>query len=330
MVIDQTLPQVTYKIAVVIPCYRVKAKILDVISQIPAFVHIIYIVDDACPDQSGKYVADHCQDSRIHILYHSQNLGVGGAMITGYQQALADNCHIIAKLDGDGQMDGNLLPEFVTPILEGQADYTKGNRFHVVESLQGMPIKRIIGNALLSCVTKLSSGYWHVFDPLNGYTCISASVLKLLPLTKISKGYFFESDMLFRLNTLRAVVVDIPMVAIYGNEKSNLSVWHNVLPFMRGHIQNFGKRIIYNYFLRNFSLASLELFFGLILFFFGVFFGLYRWSESAISGHVNSTGTVMIAVLPIIMGFQLLMAFLNYDVSNQPIRPISRFLSQSG
>ncbi|MEI7488731.1 MAG: glycosyltransferase family 2 protein, partial [Chryseobacterium sp.] len=257
------------------------------------------------------------------VLYHATNKGVGGAVITGYRQAIVDQCDVVAKLDGDGQMDGALLSHFVLPIIKGQADYTKGNRFHVIENLKMMPMSRIIGNGLLSFVTKISSGYWHVFDPTNGYTCISVALLKLLPLDKISNGYFFESDMMFRLNIVRAVILDVPMIGVYGEEKSNLSFFKNIFPFMKGHIRNFFKRLMYNYFLRNFVLASVELVFGLILLSFGVAFGLYRWGEGIVMGHANTTGTVMIAVLPIILGFQLLMSFLNYDVANQPRRPIS-------
>jgi glycosyltransferase involved in cell wall biosynthesis len=319
-------PHNASQFAVVIPCYRVKEHILGVIAGIPEFVNRIYIVDDACPEHTGDHVQEKAKDPRVQILRHVQNQGVGGAMITGYRQALADGCDVIAKLDGDGQMDGKLLAQFMLPVNQGQADYTKGNRFYLIESLRGMPAGRIAGNAVLSFVTKLSSGYWHVFDPTNGYTCISRTALALLPLDKISKGYFFESDMLFRLNSLRAVILDIPMQAAYHGEESNLSFMRNAGSFMKGHLANFAKRIVYNYFLRNFSLASVELLMGSALLLFGTVFGLYHWSESIATGHVATTGTVMVAVLPIIIGFQLLMSFLNYDVANQPTKPITPLL----
>lgn len=311
------------RIGVVIPCYRVTKHILDVIASIPATADKIYIVDDACPDKTGEYVAAHCRDPRLHVLYHPQNQGVGGAVITGWQQALADGCDIVAKIDGDGQMDGRLLPRFVLPIIHGHADYTKGNRFYRPESLHKMPAGRLIGNALLSFVSKISSGYWHVFDPLNGYTCVSAAVLRLLPLDKISRRYFFESDMLFRLNTLQALVVDIPMQSVYADERSHLFFSRNALPFAGGYLKNFFKRIAYNYFLRDFSLASLELVFGLFFFLFGLCFGGYYWRLSIVTGEPATAGTVMVAALPLIVGFQLLMSFLNYDMSARPTRAIT-------
>src|SRR5690606_32001950 len=150
-------------------------------------------------------------DPRVRVIRHASNLGVGGAVITGYQAAIADGMDILVKLDGDGQMDASLIPDFIEPIINGEADYTKGNRFFDLEELRSMPRIRLIGNAVLSFMTKFSSGYWNLFDPTNGFTALHADVARYLPLSKISKRYFFESDMLFRLNTLRAVVHDIPM-----------------------------------------------------------------------------------------------------------------------
>ncbi|MDO8341564.1 MAG: glycosyltransferase family 2 protein, partial [Cellvibrio sp.] len=194
------------RIAVVIPCYKVTRHILEVISSIGIEVWRIYVVDDACPDGSGKHVEAHCSDQRIRIIYHKCNQGVGGAVITGYRAAIADGAEVIVKLDGDGQMDPRLIPNFIEPILAGDADYTKGNRFFDLEEINGMPKVRLFGNAVLSLMTKLSSGYWDLFDPTNGYTAIHAEVARHLPFSKISHSYFFETDILFRLNTLRAVV----------------------------------------------------------------------------------------------------------------------------
>ncbi len=130
----------------------------------------------------------------------------------------------IVKIDGDGQMDPKLLKRFVLPILKGQADYTKGNRFYNLDNIDRMPGIRLFGNAVLSFMTKLSTGYWDTFDPTNGYTAIHSKIAEQLPFDKISSRYFFESDILFRLNTLRAVVFDIPMETLYGDEKSNLKI----------------------------------------------------------------------------------------------------------
>jgi len=313
-------------VAIVIPCYRVVPAVLEVLRKVPPEADRIYCVDDACPDQSGKFIEKQCRDPRVRVVYHQKNLGVGGATVTGFRAALEDGAEIIVKIDGDGQMDPALLHRFLNPIRAGRADYCKGNRFFSVESVQSMPAIRLLGNALLSFITKLSSGYWNIFDPTNGYVAIHSRVLAELPLGKIHRRYFFESDMLFRLNTIGAVVEDIPMNARYADEQSSLRVGSVLVPFLFNHIRNFGKRIVYNHFLRNFSAASVELALGLISLLFGVSFGAARWWHSMTSGVPVTAGTVMLAALPVILGSQLLLSFLNYDVRNIPQIPLQKRL----
>lgn len=312
------------KIAVVIPSYKVKRHILDVIESIGPEVCRIYVVDDCCPENSGKFVSENCVDPRVTILRNEANQGVGGAVMAGYRVAIADGMDVIVKLDGDGQMDPKLIPNFVSPIIAGEADYTKGNRFFDLEGIWAMPKIRLFGNAVLSFMTKLSSGYWNLFDPTNGYTAIHREVAKHLPLEKISRRYFFETDILFRLNILRAVAVDIPMEAKYGDEVSNLKIGKVIGEFFTKNIRNFAKRVFYNYYLRDMSLASIELPLGCLSMLFGVFFGIYKWIETAGSGVATPAGTVMLSALPIIVGLQLILAFLGHDISTVPVRPFHR------
>ena len=305
-------------IAVVIPCYRVKARVLDVLGRIGPEVTSIYCVDDACPEGSGDHIENGCRDRRVKVLRHAENQGVGGAVMTGYRKAIEDGAGIVVKLDGDGQMDPALIGAITRPISAGQADYTKGNRFYSLENLQGMPGTRLFGNAVLSFMTKFSTGYWDVADPTNGFTAVHARVLKVLPLEKIARRWFFETDMMFRLNTLGAVVVDVPMQAVYSDERSNLKV-ASVLPeFLARHLANYAKRIFYNYFLRGFSIASVELLLGTLLTAFGIAFSITKWSLAESRGEFASAGTVMIGGLSIIIGFQLLLSFLNEDMRAQP------------
>lgn len=313
-------------VAVVIPCFRVRQHILQLIPEIGPEVNRIFVVDDCCPEHSGDLVEASCADPRVSVLRHEINQGVGGAVLTGYRAALAAGCDIIVKLDGDGQMEPALLPYFIDPIARGDADYTKGNRFYDFDELGRMPAIRIFGNAGLSILNKFSSGYWSIFDPTNGYTAIHAKVAARLPIHKISKRYFFESDMLFRLNTLRAVVMDIPMHAKYEDEQSNLRI-SKVLPeFFLKHLKNSFKRIFYNYFVRDASIASIELLVGGFLLCFGLGIGLSDWIASVKSQVFASAGTVMLAALPILVGINLLLSFLNYDIRNQPTRAIHRLL----
>ena len=307
-------------ISVVIPSYKVINHILDVIDGIGPEVRRIYVVDDCCPEGTGAFVQRSSKDSRVVVIFHKENQGVGGAVMTGYQAAIDDGMEVIVKVDGDGQMDPKLIPLFIAPILAGEADYTKGNRFFDLEEIRAMPKIRLFGNAALSFMTKISSGYWNLFDPTNGYTAIHRDVARHLPFNKISLRYFFETDILFRLNILRAVVVDIPMDAKYGDEVSNLKISKVVGEFFVKHVRNFSKRIFYNYYLRDMSLASIELPVGLILFLFGLFFGLTHWWYSVDLGVPSSAGTVMLSALPVIVGLQLILAFLGHDISSVPDR----------
>lgn len=309
-------------VAVVIPCYKVKDHILAVIGRIGPIAKRIYVVDDRCPDDSGRFVLARCTDPRVEVIFNEINQGVGGATMAGYRRALVDGADIIVKLDGDGQMDPAAIPSLIRPIERGVADYTKGNRFYSFENLERMPVLRRIGNTGLSFITKVSSGYWDVMDPTNGYTAIHAGALSLLPLSKIERRYFFESDMLFRLNTIRAVVREVPMKAIYGEEKSNLSILKVLREFPAKHLSRFLKRIGYNYILRDFNVCTIELFSGLALLLFGVGIGSYTWYRSWLAQVGTPTGTIMLAVLPIMVGVQLLLAAISFDVANVPREPL--------
>ncbi len=305
-------------IAVVIPCYRVKKHILEVLAGIGPQCQAIYVVDDACPEATGDYVEDECNDPRVTVLRCATNRGVGGATLEGYRAALQDGAEILVKLDGDGQMDPALIPRLVSPIALGEADYVKGNRFFELEGLEAMPKIRLIGNSLLSFVSKVSTGYWNIFDPNNGFTALHAAVARKLPFEKLSQRYFFESDLLFRLGTLRAVVSDVPMPAQYADERSNLSVRRAIGEFAFKHSVNTLKRLFYSYYLRNFNIASIEIVVGLAALFWGISFGARQWISGIEVGVAATSGTVMLAALPVILGVQLILAFLSYDIQNVP------------
>jgi dolichol-phosphate mannosyltransferase len=309
-------------VVVVIPCYKVSRQIMNVINKIGDECNRIIVVDDACPEKSGALVERECKDKRVTVIYNESNLGVGGSVLAGYRLALDYDADIVVKIDGDGQMEPSLISKFIEPISQHQADYTKGNRFYHIPNLSNMPLIRLFGNAVLSFITKLSSGYWNSFDPTNGYTAIQASLIPLLPPEKVSSDYFFESDMLLRLNLLQAKVVDIPMSAKYSSESSNLMVRKIIPIFLYKNARNLIKRLFYNYFLRDFSAASIELISGFALATFGFLFGAWQWYAHVQAGEMASTGTVMIAVLPLIIGFQFLIAFLNFDLTNTPSLPI--------
>lgn len=292
-------------VAVVIPCYRVGKLVLEVISKIGDEVGYIFVVDDKCPVQTGDLVEANCTDPRVKVIRHAVNQGVGGATITGYKAAFGTQAKVIVKIDGDGQMDPALIKRLTRGILIGRAYYVKGNRFHRIRDVREMPALRLLGNTGLSFITKLSSGYWQLFDPTNGFTAIHRCVLSEIDLDTIAKRYFFESDLLYNLNQVRAVVEEMPMQSVYADEPSSLSPLKMIFPFFCGNAKNFLRRLIYTYFVRNFSAASIEFVCSIPLILFGIIYGLFHWIEGLKSGTPTASGIVMASALPLIIGVQL-------------------------
>jgi glycosyltransferase involved in cell wall biosynthesis len=309
-------------IVVVVPSFRVSRQIMGVLARIGGEVDRIYVVDDACPEHTADVVERECTDPRVVVLRHAENLGVGGAVVTGYRAALGDGADIVVKVDGDGQMDPAFLPTMVRDIVAGRADYTKGNRFYDLDLLRGMPKVRLFGNAMLSLVNKVASGYWDVMDPTNGYTAIHRAALARLPLDKLDRGYFFESDMLFRLSTIRAVVRDVPMAARYEDEPSSLRIGRVAVSFPLKYLRAAAKRMFYSYFLRDFNAASLQFVLAAVIGVAGITFGIVKWIESRMTGIPATAGTVMLAALPTLIALQLLLSALHYDIGNVPREPL--------
>ena len=314
------------KIAVVIPCYRVKGQILEVLKGIPSWVDSVFAIDDCCPQLSGKYLEKNCSDSRLTVIYHEANSGVGGATTTGYRAALNDRCEIIIKMDGDDQMDPAYLERLVRPILIGHADFTKGNRFYDLYALRQMPLTRRIGNLGLTLLTKAVSGYWNVADPTNGYTAVHASALSMLSLDRLSNRYFFETSMLVQLNIVRAMAHDVPIPARYGNEESSLSIGRALFGFPPRLMLGFIRRILWRYFIHDLSAVTVLLVAGSILTFFGIGFGSYSWIQGSSEARYQSAGTVALAILPTILGFQMLLQAVMFDVMDRPTIPLHKLL----
>lgn len=309
------------RVAVIIPAYRAAETIEKVLRGMPPWVDAIYVVDDASEDETSARVRAQ-EDTRIHLLTHKDNLGVGGAMVTGYRQALLQKMDICVKIDADGQMDPAYLPDLIQPLALGRADYSKGNRFHDTGPLKQMPLIRLLGNAVLSFLIKTASGQWHLFDPTNGYTAIHRTALMTLDLHKVHPRYFFESSMLILLGKIGAVVEDVPMPARYTGERSNLSVTRAVIEFPWQVLRYGLQRMLWRYFILDFTAVSLFLACGIPLVAFGTVFGIYHWTSSYLRNALTPTGTIMLAVLPLILGFQLLLQALVLDVQNVPRQPL--------
>ena len=309
----------------IVPCYKVKAHISRVIARAPDWIEGIVCVDDACPENSGDFIEEAKADARVRVVRLPQNRGVGGATLAGYAEADRLGARILVKVDGDDQMDLSYLAQLVAPIILGEADYAKGNRFTSISHLQAMPPVRVFGNAALSFAAKVSTGYWNVFDPTNGFTAIESSVARRVMEKSVSQRFFFETDLLYHLGTLRAVVRDVPMPARYGDEVSNIRISAIIGPFAGKHLTNFLQRILGQYFVRDFNVATLEMLAGLFLFGFGMIYGLH-WLAVRDVHQAASAGVVMMAALPVLIGVQLLLQAMNFDVLNVPTRAIHPYL----
>lgn len=306
-----------HRVAVVVPAYNEGAFIERVINTIPDFVDHIIVVDDCSQDETFAR-ASQCGDSRVTVLRTPINQGVGGATIMGYRKALELGSDIIVKMDGDGQMPPEYLADLLNALIEEGYDYAKGNRFLLSESLTAMPKHRLCGNVVLTFMAKLASGYWHIFDFANGYTAITAHALRALDLNVIHKRYFFEKDLLIQLSVRNFRVKDVPIPARYGEEESEINPVQVAVTFPFLFFKRFLWRVYQKYILRDFSPIALFLIVGSSLFCWGVGFGVYLWIRSALTGLPSSTGTVMLAVVPLILGFQLLLQAIVLDIQETP------------
>jgi dolichol-phosphate mannosyltransferase len=311
-------------IAAVIPCYRVEREIQSVLQTLPSYIKHILVVDDASPDSTADLVtASAKEDERITLIRHPSNQGVGGAMITGYRKALELGAQVVVKIDGDGQMDVDHLPKLLQPLIDGRADYTKGNRFRDFKSLQQMPFIRRVGNMGLAFLAKAATGYWHTFDPTNGVNAIRAEVLAQLPLDRVDRTYYFETSMLANLYLIGAVVKDVPMPARYQGEVSSLLIHRILFEFPLKLISTFLRRLVLKNFIYDFSMESIYLLTGLPLLIFGLSFGIYKWIQYASIGVPAPTGTVMIPTLSVLLSIQLLLSAIEIDLRSVPTEPIS-------
>jgi dolichol-phosphate mannosyltransferase len=313
-----------YAIAVVIPAYRVEKHIEDVLDDVPEYIRHIIVVNDASTDGTRQRVeAVMRRDARIFLVNHERNQGVGGAMISGFKKAMDLQTQIVVKMDGDGQMSPAYLPELLTPLIMGQADYTKGNRFRDLPALRKMPFIRRFGNVGLSFFSKAATGYWNCFDPTNGYLAIRTEVLAQLPLEQIHKTYFFETSMLAQLYLLGAYILEIPMPSLYAGERSNLSIVKVLMEFPPKLVQIFVRRLMIKYFVFDFSIISVYIMTSIPMILFGLIFGITKWIKYGQLGIPAPTGTVMLPVLSLMLGVQILLAAIGIDLQSVPAKPIS-------
>ncbi|MCL4529431.1 MAG: glycosyltransferase family 2 protein [Chloroflexi bacterium] len=317
-----------YRIAAVIPAFRVQDEIESVLRGLPPYIKNIIVVDDASPDRTSDLVAALAKrDRRVVLIRHERNQGVGGAMVSGFRKALELGAQIVVKIDGDGQMDVSRLPDLLMPLIQGKTDYAKGNRFRDFAALRRMPFVRRVGNMGLGFLSKAATGYWNLFDPTNGFLAIRAETLRQLPLDKIDHTYYFETSMLANLYLLGAVVKDIPMPARYKGEVSSLIIHRVLFEFPIKLFSTLLRRIFLKNFIYDFSMASIYILTGLPFLLFGLIFGSIKWIQYARLGIAAPTGTVILPTLSVLLGIQFLLSAIEIDLRSVPQEPLSQPLA---
>jgi len=301
----------------VIPAYRASATIVRVVERALQSVDVVVVVDDACPERSGEIVsAAFPADARVRVIRLPKNRGVGGATKAGFALALEADASIVVKLDADDQMDATFIPYMVELLHDHpQIALVKGNRFGSNAVLRTMPIVRLIGNSGLSFLVKIASGYWNLIDPTNGYIALRTDALRDLDLGRLADRYFFEIDLLCALGIRRASIAELQMDPIYLGENSSLSITKTLVSFPGPLLQRTLRRLFVQYVIADINVATLYAALGIPLFVIGAIFGLYQWHESHVTELPRTSGTVVLALLFFIIGFQLMLQAVAYDVS---------------
>ena len=313
----------TFTVAVVIPCYQVEDQIRTVIESLPEWVTYIVAVNDASTDRTAEILRSlEVEEPRLKVLQHEVNQGVGGAMITGFKEALRIKADFIIKMDGDEQMRADDLGGLLAPLLDGRADFAKGNRFRNPYELARMPRVRLVGNIILTFLTKAASGCWHVVDVQNGFIAVTREVLAAIPLDRLERDYCFENSLLAHAATQSAAIIDVPIPAVYGNEVSNLKISRVLVTFPPKLVYLLFARLLMRHVVHDLSTVAIYVSAGIPLLLFGVTFGGINWWRSSVTGVPATTGTVVLALLTFLLGFILLLQAIDHDIRSAP-RPRS-------
>jgi glycosyltransferase involved in cell wall biosynthesis len=306
-----------HSVAVVIPSFRVERWITKVVTNLPDFIDHIIVVDDCSPDDTAQIVKD-LKHPKVRLVSHQKQLGVGGAMKTGFKEAIQLDCDLIVKMDGDNQMDPAHLVSLLYPLVKQECDFTKGNRFGLLANVDNMPLIRRIGSLVLTMINKFVSGYWHIVDPQNGYFAIRGETLKKIKLEWLDNFYFFENSMLLNLNIIEARVSDVLIPSRYEDEESSMSILTIIRRFPLKLVKGLLFRLFYRYFYLDFSPVFLFFVIGISLLTGGGIWGLYAWYQAIVYKIDTELGTFALGIIPIMMGFQFLLNALNIDIQNSP------------
>lgn len=304
------------RVAVVVPAHNEEALIGNTVSTVPDFVDHVVVVDDASTDATAAK-ARAAGDDRLEVITHERNQGVGGAILTGHRRAIEIGADVAVVMAGDAQMDPDHLPALLDPIAADGYDFAKADRFFDFGSYQGMPRMRVIGNVVVGFLAKAATGYWHLFDPLNGYTAVRTAALRRLPLDRIRRDYSFECDLLVYLNIIHAKGKDIPVPAVYGEERSGIRLFRAGRKLLWALFRGFWRRMMWKYVLWSFSPVAIFLFSGLALCLWGIGFGI-GITIATMGPPVASAATVLMSVGPLLVGINLVIVAWVLDVLESP------------
>lgn len=308
-----------HKISVSIPVYNEEDLIMKTIEIIPAFVDQIVVVDDKSKDKTIERIL-RCKkkDKRINFIASKENLGLGDTVIKAHNFAVEKGVDIVVVMAGDNQMDPTYLPSLLNPIIEDKCDYSKGNRFFHSQELKRMPLFRIIGNIVLTFIAKFCTGYWSISDPINGYTALKVETFKRIDVTQIGSRYGFEPSLLIELAIINAKVKDIFIPARYGEEKSKVNLLVDPLKVIQVLLKGYVRRMFLKYTLYNFHPISLFYITGFLFLLVGLLFGLYIAINSFVLQKISTPATVMLFVVPFLLGVQLILQAIVLDIQNEP------------
>ncbi len=304
-------------VAAVVPAYNEECQIARVIETMPECVDRIYVIDDDSTDGTVEVVRGYAErNGRVVLINHQRNQGVGSAIVSGYKQVLADGLDVAVVMAGDAQMDPEDLPKIAGPVAEGRADYVKNNRLFTGNAWKIIPRYRYIGNSILSMLTKIVSGYWHVVDSQAGFTAISREVLELLDLDGLYPYYGFPNDMLVKLNIYDLKVMDVPTKPVYNiGEQSNIRL-RRVIPAISWLLfRRFFWRLKEKYIIRDFHPLVFFYLFGGLLFVPGLLMGLYLMAYRLFVGPVSAT-SALFPVLFVVTGLQFLLFAMWFDMEH--------------
>jgi glycosyltransferase involved in cell wall biosynthesis len=308
------------RLAVVVPAHDEEDLIAGTLAGVPEFVDRIYVIDDHSADETAKR-AQGAGDPRVEVISHAENEGVGAAIVTGYRRALAEGIDVTCVMAADGQMDPADLERIATPVALGEVDYAKANRLFTGQAWQLMPRHRYLGNAVLSMLTKIASGYWHVADSQSGYTAISRELLEQLDLDRVYPRYGFPNDMLVHLNVWNARVRDIPSRPIYGvGERSEIKL-RRVVPTIAWLLfKGFLWRLREKYVIRDFHPLVFFYVLGILLTLAGLVLGAVE-TVLRLMGNELTTPTVVLVALLLISGSQFTLFAMWFDMeSNKDLK----------